>query len=663
MKKLLTLLLAVAILLPCLLTGCDFFKQAKETTPAETTIQDATPEEATTPAPEITTPAPEVTTPAPEVTTPAPEVTTPAPEVTTPAPEVTTPAPEVTTPAPEVTTPAPETPPTPPAVTEMKLTSVKVTTGEDPTELYAGAELIAYLNKKGVTVAEGGFPISISIDSSMESGCFKVEASLNENAGMTIKGSTGRDTLFGVYKFLEKYAGFRYFTYNLETYTEDDVIITDGVMMNYVPVIGPRRLTWYSVYNDSYKWCVKNGVNFGVGISNEMGGQSLNYGNLFVHTLGRLSETSYPYQDYATNPCLTDPEVFETVLKNVRKELESNPDVNIVSISQNDYDYWCHCPNCAKIEEEEGAPSGTLLRFLNRIAEELVKDYPNIIIDTLAYKYTQKAPKLTKPHPNVCIRLCSISCCFTHAIDDPNCKQNKVFRDDLIAWGKICDNVHIWDYTTNFHYYISTFPNLDVIQKNMKFFADNSAVSMFPQGNSQGVSGEFGELRAYLLAKLMCDPYMSEEEYYTHMDEFLKAYYGEGWENIRAFIDKTSELAANGGFKINKGDESVGGAVCGQGIYDHPLTVITREEYLDNEAYFDELWNQALALAGDRVEYVKRSMMQWRLTKLYLHPNAEEAQKLIDDAKAAGVVWKEGNPNVLPESDLSLSPQFWVYGK
>ena len=197
----------------------------------------------------------------------------------------------------------------------------------------------------------------------------------------------------------------------------------------------------------------------------------------------------------------------------------------------------------------------------------------------------------------------------------------------------------------------------------MRFYHENGVRGMFPQGNSQSVSGEFGELRSYLLAKLMWNPYMSEEEYYTMMDEFLAAYYGEGWKYIRQFIDKTTELAANGGFAINREDESEGAPVCGQGIYGHPFTAITRGEYLEHEALFEKWWNKAVELAGERREFVERSMMQWRLTKLYLHPNAEDAQKLIDDAKAAGVVWKEGQFNVQPESDLSHSPFFWKYGK
>ena len=155
---------------------------------------------------------------------------------------------------------------------------------------------------------------------------------------------------------------------------------------------------------------------------------------------------------------------------------------------------------------------------------------------------------------------------------------------------------------------------------------------------------------------------MSEEEYYTLMDEFLKSYYGEGWEYIRKFIDKTTELAANGGFALDS-NEVEGEAVCGQGIYDHPLTVITRQEYLDNEATFDEWWNKAEELAGERLDFVKRARFQWRYIKLCLAPNAEDAQALITDAASnPRVGWREKQWNVdTTKSDLNLAPTEWVY--
>ncbi|MBO5931895.1 MAG: DUF4838 domain-containing protein, partial [Clostridia bacterium] len=412
MKKLLTLLLTVAILLPCFLTGCNLLDLIKgeETTPVETVGCETTPGE----------------------TTP-PEVTTP--ENTTP----------------ENTTPEQE-PPVEPEPKTLTLTTVNVTTGDDVTEVYAGAELLSYLNKKGITAADDGFPIHISIDSELGADHFKIEACLDEeNAGMTFRGGDKRGILYAVYQFLEEYAGFRYFTPDLETYTEDDVVIPEGVVMDHDPVIAARRLTWATIYS-SMEWAVKLGVNFGISLPQNLGGQSLDYGSLFVHTIGRLSGTKYPYPDYSSNPCLTDPELLQTVVANLRKELEANPNINIVSVSQTDVENFCYCPNCRKIAEEEGSYSAVWITFVNKIAEDLTKDYPNLTIDTLAYKHTQKAPKTVKPHENVCVRLCSITCCFTHPIDDPDCPKNKSFREDLIAWGKICDNVHIWDYTTNFHY-------------------------------------------------------------------------------------------------------------------------------------------------------------------------------------------------------------------
>ena len=614
MKKTFAILLIAAMLLPCLF-GCNLLNNTvdnnttatppAETTPTETTLAATTPEETTTPE-EIITP--------------------------------------------------------PVEVKKMTLTTVNISTGSDPSEVYAGSELQAYLAKKGIVNEDSGFPIYISVDSSLAMDGFLIEAAFEgENAGITIKGGNTRGAIYGVYRFLEKYAGFRYLAPGLETQTEDDIIIPEGLVMEYTPPILARRMCWYSV-SGNLDWYVKNGIN-PPNIPDELGGDYHNYGNYFVHSIAYLSESTYPYLTYATNPCLTDPEIYATVLKNVRKELETNPTTTIISVSQSDYEQSCYCPNCAKIAEENGGNySAVWITFVNKIAEDIAKDYPDVMIDTLAYKHTQSPPTKVKPRENVCVRLCSIKCCFTHPLSDETCAQGKQFHDDIVGWGKICDNVHIWDYNTNFHYFISTFANFGVLRENMKFFAENNVVSVFPQGNNQGASGEFGELRAYLIAQLMWNPYMTEEEYYALMDEFLVAYYGAGWESIRAFIDKTTELAANGGYAIN-GDETEGKAVCGQGIYGHPLTAITRQEYLDNEAYFDELWATAKALAGDNLEHVERSEMQWRLTKLYLHPNAEEAQKLIDDAKAAGVVWKEGQPNVLPESDLSLSPYYWKYGK
>jgi hypothetical protein len=54
---------------------------------------------------------------------------------------------------------------------------------------------------------------------------------------------------------------------------------------------------------------------------------------------------------------------------------------------------------------------------------------------------------------------------------------------------------------------------------------------------------DFSELRFYLYAKLLEDPNMTEEQYETHINEFLEAYYGPAWEVVREYFDFTQRIA------------------------------------------------------------------------------------------------------------------------
>ena len=554
------------------------------------------------------------------------------------------PAQQETTPMealPDATSPTETTPETvPPSCTEdpmqkntMQLTHVTISAGDSSAEQTALSELTEYLEKRSILVAEGGYPIDLYIDATLEEDAYCIEAEFEgAHAGMDIRGGNGRGVLYGVYGFLEKYAGLRAYTPTLEVYpTEGDITIEEGLMIEFHPVFEMRVNDWYrwNVGNpETIPWCVKNGVNMIDGWwaswQEELGG-AWDYGGYFVHTIGSLTETG---GGTTANPCLTDPVLLERAIKNIRARLESRPTTTIISVSQNDTDARCRCENCAAIDREEGSPSGTLLRFVNAIAENIAQDYPQVTIDTLAYDYTQTPPNITRPAENVCIRLCTFHCHFTHPLTDPNCSENAKFCRDLEAWSQICDNIHIWDYTTNFKYYIPTYANLHVLRENMQLFAKYNATGMFPQGNSQSISGEFGELRAYLLAKLMMNPYMTEEEYNTLMNDFLKAYYGDGWAYIRMYIDKTSEMYSDG---------------CG-GIYMHPFDRIPAEEFIEMQQAFTDWWTKAEELADEsRKENVKRSSLQWRFFLARLDKTLQA--DFIQEVKDYNMWWSEGNQN------------------
>ena len=160
------------------------------------------------------------------------------------------------------------------------LTTVSITSSMEPTALSAAAELSKYLQKKGVAIKEDGFAISIVVDNSVAQDSYQIEVTEN---GMTVTGDAN-GVLYGVYNFLEKYAGIRFFTPTLEICPKGEIILPMGEILSHTPAMKARRLTWHSIAG-SPEWCVKHGINFGVNIPAELGGQRLNYGKLFVHTI------------------------------------------------------------------------------------------------------------------------------------------------------------------------------------------------------------------------------------------------------------------------------------------------------------------------------------------------------------------------------------------
>ncbi|MCK4376254.1 MAG: DUF4838 domain-containing protein, partial [Candidatus Brocadiae bacterium] len=82
--------------------------------------------------------------------------------------------------------------------------------------------------------------------------------------------------------------------------------------------------------------------------------------------------------DFATTqPCLANPDVLRIVTQKVLAEIEANPTRRNVSVSQNDNVKHCQCDACRAIDEREGGPMGSVLTFVNAVADEVAKHYPD----------------------------------------------------------------------------------------------------------------------------------------------------------------------------------------------------------------------------------------------------------------------------------------------
>jgi len=379
-------------------------------------------------------------------------------------------------------------------------------------------------------------------------------------------GGEQRGSLYAVYEFLEAYLGCRFYTETVEKIPEMKTLSLNPIAEDkQIPEFEYREIDW-TCFENGYL-CAKRKINgdFAHGnkepynrIYEELGGPYFTPAD-DGHNLSRIIPSSMlaEHPEYfamsetgertATQLCFSNPDVFQITLDYLRNLKEQYPYSTFLPISQNDTGGHCKCDDCKRVNEEEGGSSmGSMLRFINRVAAELKDEMPDTYFWTFAYQGTRNAPVETTPADNVIIWLCSIECCFSHTFEECTTQDKingKRYTEDLKDWSAITDTLYVWNYSTNFRHWNQTNPNFDVLLEDMRFFADNGVDGVHDQSMWGSIGGEFEELRCYLLSKIMWDPYMTKEEYYAHMDDFLEGYYGPGWQSIRAYIDLAEELS------------------------------------------------------------------------------------------------------------------------
>lgn len=336
--------------------------------------------------------------------------------------------------------------------------------------------------------------------------------------------STGGDkgNIYGVVTLLEDYLGVSYYGANAYTLTEQSTVIIPELDRAENPAFRYRQSQCYAMREDPvYKmW-------FRFEEPSEMFADGL-----WVHTFDRILPSdiygvSHPeYYSFingqrrpgkASQWCLTNPEVFEIVSQKIDSIFKANPGKNMISVSQNDGNHTnCTCPECKALDEQEGGPTGSLIHFLNKLAAR----FPDKEFSTLAYLYTMHPPKHVKPLPNVNIMLCDIDCEREVPLTDN--ASGRDFMKAMEGWSAISKNIFVWDYGINFDNYLSPFPNFPILQKNIQLFKEHNATMHFSQiAGSKG--GDFAEMRAYMVSKLMWNPYLNTD---SLMRSFMDGYYG-----------------------------------------------------------------------------------------------------------------------------------------
>ena len=356
-----------------------------------------------------------------------------------------------------------------------------------------------------------------------------------------IYGGKQRGTMYGVYTFLEREFGVRWYTKDCTKIPELESWQFSKLNHSEAPAVLIRQMDYFDAQDAAF--LAHNKVN---SVWNSM---QNDYGGLVgywrCHTFEHFVNSNKYFSSHPeyfslrngvrqphTQLCLSNPDVLELCKSGMLQVIEQNPNYWVYSLSQNDNFNYCECEKCTEIANKYGGQSGLLLWFVNQVADVVKEHYPDKHISTFAYQYTRGVPKDIKPRENVVIRLCSIECCFGHPLSE--CDHNKPFMADITKWKDVAGKLFIWDYVTNFRHYLVPFPNFNVLAPNIRTFIDHNVVGIFEEGQYQSSGGSFADLRTWVLNKLLWNP---NQDTRALVEDFITGYYGAAAPHVLEFFD------------------------------------------------------------------------------------------------------------------------------
>jgi len=445
-------------------------------------------------------------------------------------------------------------------ITKQELTNEYkiIVIGKSPEEIFASKELSRYLglftyrkiqilDSLDKDILDGKFIIVGTEDNPFVKNVLGINVKSSSNQSFTIKvleksiliiGKKPIGTLYGVYYFLEKYAGFRFlskdFTYipefsNLEISNIDD--------------IQTPRFIYREIFireGDDPDFSLKRLLNGRLGHRNLY---PLKYGNVFVKLHGiydlvppNIYRKSHPEYFCGAQLDFTNEDVKRIALKNARKILNRYKDIKskfYFVIGHADNGNFCLNERSRRRIKEGKSPSTPYLDFVVFLAEKLGKQYPNAIFTASAYLWSRKPPENYRKLPkNVAIFFSDIEADFSKPI---NSKENHEIYRNLINWAKLSDNILIWHYITNFNNYFQPYPNVYTVAQDIKEFSKIKQVKgIFLQGSYGTLYGDMSDLKLYVFSKLLWNPSLDVE---ILINDFIEKFYGEASIYIKEYFN------------------------------------------------------------------------------------------------------------------------------
>ena len=276
-------------------------------------------------------------------------------------------------------------------------------------------------------------------------------------------GVTSKGVMNGVFALLENNTDIIWARPNEEIGTvftplDGELAFTWGDGVVSVPDTDARGWNNYA----GLEWMSRNSCNLfnggGGGDISHVNAKKALYGvkycrHLFGHILPYFARTNAS-ERIAGNPCFTSPRMLDLIASNVLEAARMAPDgTKALYISIEDTWKECGCPSClAPIRLDDGTVventaenfrSTQYWLFMNKVAERLAAEMPEMKIVSLAYIFTAPPPACSL-HPNLRPEFAP----FVRTNDKAPIfsPENESWMKRLVGWSRLCKSIEIYDY-------------------------------------------------------------------------------------------------------------------------------------------------------------------------------------------------------------------------
>nr|MBO4518031.1 DUF4838 domain-containing protein [Clostridia bacterium] len=269
----------------------------------------------------------------------------------------------------------------------------------------------------------------------------------------------------------------------------------------------------------------------------------------------------------------------------IKNYISVETDKTLFQLGMSDNQDFCSCARC-QTDISKYTRTGLVIRFANQVADVVKawqeKNCPErtIYLTIFAYltviqppvkmvngKY-QAIDSSVVVRDNIIVRYAPLLDGYLFPLLDET--HNAGASGSIKGWKALAKNFAVWDYTANFREFYQPFTNWMAGYENLKSYYAYGFIDIFNQGNGSSTNLSFYYMDAWVRSRLLWDIH---QDYHKLMDEFIDAYYGEGADHVRTYIEKLTFHYLN--YMMPKGFSGLAtGSSVTANINNYPLSVV-----------------------------------------------------------------------------------------